>query len=355
MLKELIPVLLAVVLIGLCGSPSRSQEWGVHKQITEAVESYRRGNPTQLLELSESANTDRLLSGLICLEGYAADPDPDVRLGVAVLVQNVRNSRVLPLLTTLVNDDSSVSHLAVDILLRNFGRREIAGASAAGLQNALIDYASREPALVRGKALLLLSCFRSDKAVSRFLENLRSVSEKQNSLVSIYVVHVPARIGIDLALAELGDKEALGRTREVLSCNDDDKAIIFLLECLRFIDDDVLLDELVRMTREKRDALFTSDGTTLRMCDIAVSMFAEALGPEVVGAPILHVSRYSDAQLATATSRLMAWLASRHSPTGRHEGSTRTWQAASHCFGKRVDVDRFRPWGLAGRSRVYSQ
>jgi hypothetical protein len=171
------------------------------------------------------------------------------------------------------------------------------------------------PGNVSAKGLRLLSCFRFDKTVARFLEDLRSVSEKENRLVNDHIVEVPARVGIDLALAELGDKTAIARTKEILDCNDDDKAILFLLGSVRFVTDDVLLGGLVRTTREKRDAVNNFEGVRLRMCDFAVSRFAETLGPEVVGVPdsdLLY--RYSDEQIATASARLETWLASRDSP-----------------------------------------
>ena len=304
---------MAVTLIGLLVSPSRSQDWVVQKRISEAIESRRRGDPALMIELAEPANAAILVSGLQCLESYAKDPDREAREAVAVLIQTVRDPRVIPILATLVGDDSSVSHIAIDILLRNFGRREIAEANAVGLQGALMHYTVTVcgPGSVSAKGLRLLSCFRFDQTVARFLEDLRSVSEKENRRVYDHIVEVPARIGIDLALAELGDKTAIARTKEILDCNDDDKAILFLLGSVRFVSDDGLLGGLVRMTREKRHAVNTFDGIRLRMCDFAVSEFVVALGPDVVGVPNNSlVYRYSDAQLATASARLEAWLVS---------------------------------------------
>jgi hypothetical protein len=119
---------------------------------------------------------------------------------------------------------------------------------------------------------------------------------------------VPARAAIDLALAEVGDRDALARTREHVACEDDD-VVLFLLQSLRFVSDPLLLRDLVQLTRMKRVAQTIPDGDPLRMCDVAVSYFVEALGADVVKVP--KKQRYSDLELSTAYGALSSWLANR--------------------------------------------
>lgn len=263
----------------------------VADQVAKAFAAVRSG------DLSQVSSLEKLGPALApALATYIADADENVRREAVSLLSVVGGEAAVPLLARALSDASAdVAERASLALYERFDPDQVA-ANPEAAKALLGSIAAGQPTA----ATLVLAGYLPGEArqqtLRRFIENPSS-----NYETSLHAGSSPvsARLPAQLALARLGDKEAMRSVAELT-----ERAPVaewqFLLAAIRDINAPRMLHALKRALDDQRETtagLPSHTGPKRRVCDEAANALATRLKLKT-SFPLTTTQRYSSEQLA---------------------------------------------------------
>jgi HEAT repeat protein len=293
--KFLVPILLMLVPSAV----AIAQQTPIEQRVAAAIESARKGNQRPVALLKKDPE---LAKGLPYLRRFVTDPDSLVKSSVLALAAGVHTPEAVGILTDLMKEDNGRwAEASVKAFYPDYDCRELIDVGGSRLRDSLIYFVENRKGLSIGKAILILSCFKGDKEAVRLLESLDKGQQKKIALNWNNSVDIAT--GVDLALAEIGEKEAAERFVQRVGRGETND-LIFAFTAIRFINEKEVLSALVERIEDKRPATYPwSDDFYLRIGDLAVNALAEK-AQKPLGISIKNNYRYSDEELEKAYSIL---------------------------------------------------
>jgi HEAT repeat protein len=291
MTKVLIAAALTLTLFAISGA----QQSTIEQRVTEAIENAKKGDQKSLALLKKDPELPKALT---VLRRYLNDPNERVRSSVFALAEGVHTPEAISILSDLMKaNPGRWGEAPVRAFYDKYDCKELLDGGGPGLRDNLIVFVKNEKNVSRAKAVLLLSCFKNDKDVVRTLESL---DKGQHKTVTLDLsTRVDLALTVDLALAEIGNKQALDRFLQRLAKGEIND-LVFSFRAIRFVNNKEVLAVLVEKVNDKRKAVYPwSDDFYLRISDLAVNALTKkAQQPlEIV---VQNNYRYSDQELARA-------------------------------------------------------
>lgn len=273
----------------------------VSQRVAEAFEAFRRGDHAPLDELRKQAS-----SVIPHLQRYVTATEPEIRSELVEFARGQATEAAARLLVALVRDgDRYVSEKAIGSLYADFTCAALR--KFGDLKCNLIEILRERPNTA--KAILLLSCYKEDADTATFLSKLRSRSDDLLTKIENGSRVVKVGLCIDVALGACGVEDASRRLQGAVE-EGEVANLVFLLETVRFIEEQALLRRLAGLLKDTRDALPgapSGTGYYLRVCDIAVRALVPRLGLDV-GFDASASRRFTDEELRLVAERLAAVL-----------------------------------------------
>lgn len=163
------------------------------------------------------------------LEKYIQDPDERVRDFVVALARKQTSPEALEILARFLEDrEAYIAEKAIDAIHSEYscGQVKASRYAKAGLKGYLAR--KRNSA----KAVLLLSCYCDDPQVSTLIAESKKV-QGPNGDGGIHY-GVPFDLGVEMALAAAGNKEAIAAVKEYIK-SADVKHLFFILDNIKFL------------------------------------------------------------------------------------------------------------------------
>jgi len=315
--------LAGVLLLGVwCCSGALAED--MSQQATEAVEAARDHNfgPVSVLTTSPLKSKE----ALPYFKKYATDPDQNVRAAVIDIAGAAHTSDAVPILAQMI-PDHTIGIEAINALYNFSDKSFLRKNGGEPLKANLLLRLKLEGQYAENETVLLLSCFPQDAEVLRGLVAFRGDTSSQRRFVSQNVMFA------DVALSELGQKEALARVETTIQQGDIGLVPALTMK-LDFIDNPKLLKSLLPLLKDQRS---TKNGITTttsrrspaapivethteywRVCDMALLGLTRKTGIDISIAdvmtgirehdPALHPRNYTGAELKVASERLSSYF-----------------------------------------------
>lgn len=237
------------------------------------------------------------------LEKYIDDPSEYVRDFVVALVRKQTSPEALDILARSLQDrEGYIAEKAMDVVHNEYGCEQVAASKRVG--DGLKVYLDRRPNSAR--AVLLLSCFRDDPAVSRLIAEKRKYLGTHGD----GGIHhgVPFNLGVEMALANLGDAQAVAKVKLYIAKAEVDN-LFYIFDNIKFVTSRELRLYLVESLNDKRPAYepVAHIDYVLRVCDLAMTALTSTT-PTLITRDSDKQRQYSDEDLKAAYARLKAQL-----------------------------------------------
>lgn len=283
--------------------PAFSQGANIEDKVKAALDGARRGNEELVFALKNSPDRIRALP---YLKPYVSDTDDKVTSALLTLAFGVHTPEAIDILfAVLKREDFGLSYRVASLLYGYYSCDEITRADT-GLRDRLLTLAERGSVLFAGKPMLLLSCFKNDQSVLQFLEKQRNA--KGTIKLEMYMPNVPISVCADVALANLGQKDAAERVARYIEAGELG-VLYFLLKAARFTNGKDITAKLADLIRDNREIGPTCSHceTYFRVSDLALYAFGDQFGVDV-GVNPQEFRRYKNEEIALAYERVQAWL-----------------------------------------------
>jgi hypothetical protein len=303
-------ILLVVGLLAYSGLPVHSTTGSASAWAKAFVESVRRRTETPGSDRPNLALTPALLP-------YVHDQDPRVREALADWAGGVPCAASVQILSYLIDDpDDTVADYACFYLYGACtGRREYSMLTVKRdggqvLRDALLRVVWKEPS---AECALLCACFTGDPTVVRALQRTRVQIGTESTMLP--GSHFEAQYGtvLDIALAELGQRDAGDRLVAVLKTGNISSVDICLRAGWFVRDTDVLraMSELIKDKRPLGHGATSYGWDPHRVCDDAVWVLARQTDVILPFRTFQPLDCFTDAQLAEAYTKVRARLSAR--------------------------------------------
>lgn len=297
--------LLCTLIIGLAASGAvPARQTGIEERLRAALVEYRGGYIEQGLLYRLKDSPDRIKT-LPYLKAYMTDPSDRVRAGVFFLASGIHTPEAMEILFTMIVEEQSLPYGFVKGLYENYDCGEISGGGER-VRDRLVRLSEKGSVLLAGKPMLLLSCFKHDEAVLKFLKEQRQI--KSTIKLELGMPNLPIALCADVALSNLGQKDAIARVSLLIDAGETD-SFYFLLKAIRFVENKEILAKLVGLAKDKKEIgpVCAHCSEIWRVCDLAVYAFGEQLGVDV-GVKPQEGHRYKDDEIRQASERIKAWF-----------------------------------------------
>lgn len=263
----------------------------VAEQVAKAFAAVKRGDLSQLSSLEKLGS-----SAVPALAPLVADPDENVRREAVALLAVVGGESAVPPLSRALSDSSTdVAERAALALYERFDPDQVVANSDAA-KATLASIAAGRPTA----ATLLLAGYLPGEATK---QSLRRFLEQPGSNYETTLLSgsspVSARLPAQLALARLGDVEAMRSVAELT-----ERAPVaewqLLFSAIRDINAPLMLHALKRALDDQRETaagIPSHAGPKRRVCDEAVNALTNRLKLKT-SFPLTTTQRYSPDQLA---------------------------------------------------------
>jgi hypothetical protein len=301
----------ALVISLLLSTASRPlacpQTANIEDKVKAAIDGARRGNEELVSALKNSP--DRI-KAIPYLRPYVSDTDVNVTNALLTLAFGLHTTEAIAILVgVLKREDFGLSYRVASLLYQHYSCDEITRVDL-GLRDRLLTLAERGSVLFAGKPTLLLSCFDNDQSVLQFLEKQRKA--KGTIKLEMYMPNVPISVCADVALANLGQKDAVERVTRYIETGELD-VLYFLLKAARFTNSKVVTAKLADLIKDKRELGPTCSHceTYFRVSDLALYVFGDEFGVDV-GVRPQEFQRYKDEEISLADERIQTWVKTRN-------------------------------------------
>lgn len=268
----------------------------LQERVAESVEQAKQNDLSYVNELMRlnKANPDRVLT---FFEKFKKHPISNVRFAVIEAASNVKTTKSLSILTSMVTDPD-VGHDAVRVLYDNYDCEEIATKGGKRLQSSLLRKFVSDRYSTYGT--MLLACFNDSDKVTNLLEMRR-----KSYLTNSKRVVNEELVAIDLTLIEMGKEEALLRIQNSFSQRKVEN-ILIILRYIEKIQNSTVLLRIVELLKDNNKArrIGAPDEPPkyTRMSDEALEALSLKFGSSNrmgYGPP----QRYSDSEIKQAYTR----------------------------------------------------
>lgn len=276
-----------------------AQQTGIEQRVADAIQSARKGNLKPVALLKKDAE---LVKALPYLKNFLTDPNPAVTSAVFALAEGIHTPDAVGILTDLMTvNNGRWGEASVKSFYDDYDCKELFAGGGSRLRDNLISFVEKERGFSNGKAILLLSCFKGDKEVTRALEAVRKKSHRKVNLD--WSNRIDIATCIDITLAEIGHQDASGRLLRRIAIGEVNE-LVFMFRAIRFINEQGVLAALLERIKDKRPAIYPwSDAFYLRIGDLAVNALAQK-AQKSLDIPVKTNYRYSDEELEKAYSLL---------------------------------------------------
>lgn len=241
-------------------------------KVDEAIQQGRQGISGPMRQLMKTYKGDSH-DILRFVKSYARNSDTEVRLTVLDAVSLAPIDKNSMEIIVQLAPDPSIGHLAIDILYNKLNQTQVVERGGNSLKRSLFAGAFKSRYTTRG--YLLLACYKSDAAVTKFLKRRRESFHKTPGVES-------EKVSLDLALSNIGDTDATKRVGKVLAGKNTPEILAFL-RYLKFVNNKAILLKSLELLRNKNRAnevrsveedLLASS----RICDEALVVLSEKAG-----------------------------------------------------------------------------
>jgi len=316
---------LMVMQTAFCATPSTLDNKRLEQQVAAAMGDAKKGDFKQL-EAFESHREDVLPF----LQKYVSYPNKNVQYMLIQLASNYTSDVSQELIIQEIA--SSFPKVSKEAIFRIFYEpTKLNHKNQQLLKTNLLDYIQSR--YDSPETILLLSRYHGDPEVISALQEQRI----KHPTAIVWLRNAPAidlYTFYDIALAHLGDKEAVVRLKDVISdAKVDNLVAIFgaqTLDTLEYVDNSSILSQLVECIHDKREtsidirvfsqAVPFSYGIRsvaferphyqyLRVCDLALMTLIQKANIRITGAPKLWDTNYTDDELNTGYTALKTYFA----------------------------------------------
>jgi len=257
-----------VVIIVTCLYVTSIYAAGITKQQVErAINGVRKGD-YQFYDELVSKDAKNLLP---YLTSYVRDSNPDVKIAIIDCARRVQNKESITLLISMLADkDADVSERVASAIFSDFKPALLCTANTEILINNLQSHLQINEN--SGISIILLAQCKKDKAIIKYLNKYRVEHKDFSTRIELWHPKASLSVSCDIALAELGDADAMKRYQNTLK-NGKVENLIYTLYSVRWISRKEMLFGLLQMLRDNRNALPGGpSGTNVyqRICDISL-------------------------------------------------------------------------------------
>lgn len=262
-------------------------------QVVTAVEAIRQGDYKQFNIIIQT-NPE---SAIPYLHPYIHDDNKSIRFEIIDCASDAKTIEGLNLVIEMVRDpDDYVADHAVMMIFDHYSPEMVRLGNQVALANNLESYLQHWPA--SGKAILLLSACPAINAI-KIIKYHRSQYANERIGVFRSVDPVTFSVSCDIALAELGEKDALQRYFTVINEGQTNN-LLYILYNLRWITRYDMLLPLIELLNDKRNAFQiyrpAKNPPFYKTCDIALEQFSDKAKIHQEHAP-LSIINYPEAEL----------------------------------------------------------
>jgi hypothetical protein len=237
------------------------------------------------------------------LEKYIDDPSEYVRDFVVSLTRNQTSPEALDILARILKDkERYVGEDAMDAVHNEYSCDQIR--TSRYPKEGLKEYLTRRPNSAR--AVLLLSCFSGDPSIVKLI----AAKRKDLGTHGDGGIHhgVPFNLSVEMALAQLGDAQAIMNVRTYIA-EADVRRLFFILDNVKFVQNCELRPALVELLNDKRPVYepVSHTDSVLRVSDLALTALTSTT-PTLITRDQYKKRQYTDEELKSAYRDLKARL-----------------------------------------------
>jgi len=272
----------------------------IGKVVADVMAEVVKGNRSRVPGLSLRAD-----EAIPYLPAFAISANDLVRSAAAEVASLSQSEKAVQILTVIAGGKGSSATVAVERLFIVYSPVEILKWGNRQLAKSLMRYLERVPNSAEG--ILLLSCFKSDKSVPRFLHRHR----KKHAALDLMITRpeesplVKAPVCIDISLSELGKTDAAERLGGYLTGKSIDD-ILFILHAMKVINNRGTLLKISELLKDSRVAFETGLSHSseppmiIRVNDIALHVLRYKLNPGKDQSGVNYARRSPDEEIARA-------------------------------------------------------